>query len=54
MRKRISNICGIVCVVAVFAGAVESLDGGITAWNIICLAIAGLSGWASKKLEEAR
>ena len=54
MRKRISNICGIVCVVAVFAGAVESLDGGITAWNIICLAIAGLSGWASKRLEEAR
>lgn len=54
MKKKISNILGIICFVAVFAGAVEGLDGGITAWNYISLAIAGLSGWASKRLEEAR
>jgi len=54
MKKKISNILGIVCVVAVFAGAVEGLDGGITTWNFICLAIAGISGWASKRLEEAK
>lgn len=54
MKKKISNILGIVCVAAIFAGAVEGLDGGITTWNFICLAIAGVTGWASKKLEEAK
>ena len=54
MKKRISKILGIVCVVAVFAGAAEGIDGGVTAWNFICIAIAGISGWASKKLEEAK
>lgn len=54
MKKKISHILGIICVVAVFAGAAEGLDGGITTWNFICLAIAGISGWASKKMEEAK
>ena len=54
MKKKISKILGIICVVAVFAGAAEGLDGGVTAWNYICIAIAGISGWASKKLEEAK
>ena len=54
MKKRISHILGIICVFAVFAGAAEGLDGGITTWNFICLAIAGISGWASKNMEEAK
>lgn len=53
MRKKLSDILGIICVVAVFAGCVEGLDGGLSAWNIICLAVAGIAGYASKKLEEA-
>ena len=54
MKKKISKILGIICVTAVFAGAAEGIDGGVTAWNFICIAIAGISGWASKKLEEAK
>lgn len=54
MRKRVSNILGTICVLAVFAGCVEGLDGGLTAWTLVCLAIAGLSGWASKKMEDAK
>lgn len=54
MKKKISHILGIVCVAAIFAGAAEGIDGGVTAWNFICIAIAGVTGWASKKLEEAK
>lgn len=54
MKKKIIKILGIICVIAVFAGAAEGIDGGVTAWNFICIAIAGISGWASKKLEEAK
>lgn len=52
MRKRVSDILGTICVLAVFAGCVEGLDGGLTAWTLICMAAAGLSGWGSKRLEE--
>ena len=54
MKKKISNILGMVCIEAIFAGAAEGLDGGVTAWNFICIAIAGITGWASKKLEVAK
>ena len=54
MKKKISNILNGICVFAVFAGCVEGLDGGITAWTFVCLAIAGISGYVSKKMEEAR
>ena len=53
-KKTISDILGVISVVAVFAGCVEGMDGGLTAWNIICLAVAGLSGWGSKRLEGAK
>lgn len=53
-NKRVSDALGVVCVVAVFAGCVEGLDGGITAWNLICLAVAAVAGWLSKKTEVAR
>lgn len=51
-NKRISDILGVVCVASVFAGCVEGFDGGITAWTFICLAVAGVMGWLSKKTEE--
>jgi hypothetical protein len=53
-KSNISNILGVISVAAIFAGCVEGLDGGITLWNIICLAVAGLCGWGSKKLEGAK
>lgn len=52
-RKTISDALGVICIAAVFAGAAEGLDGGVTAWTFICLAVAGLAGWGSKKLEAA-
>lgn len=51
-RKKLSTILGAVAVIAIFAGCVEGLDGGLTAWNIICLAVAAVFGYASKRLEE--
>lgn len=54
MKKKLSNILGIICVIAVFAGCVEGLDGGLTAWTIICLVTSALTGWASQKMEGAK
>ena len=51
--KRTSDILGVICVAAVFAGCVEGLDGGVTIWTVFCLAVAGLAGWLSKKTEVA-
>ena len=50
----ISDILGVIAVIAVFAGCVEGLDGGVTLWTVGCLAVAGLFGWLSKKTEGAR
>lgn len=55
MKKRISNIMGIVCVTAVFAACIiTDKDGDPCKWNYILLAIAGVTGWASRKMEEAK
>ena len=53
-ENKISDILGVIAVVAVFAGCVEGLDGGVTLWTVGCLAVAGLFGWLSKKTEGAR
>lgn len=53
-NNRTSDILGVICVASIFAGCVEGLDGGITLWTIICLAVAGVTGWLSKKTEEAK
>lgn len=50
-NKKLSDIFGVICVCAIFAGCAEGLDGGLTAWNVICLAVAGVTGWLSKKME---
>ena len=51
MKKKLSDILGIIAVFAIFAGCVEGLDGGLTAWTVYCLAVSALTGLASKKLE---
>ena len=48
MKKKLSNILGIIAVVAVFAGCVEAPDGGLTSWTVICLAVALVAGLGSK------
>ena len=53
-KHRISDIFGGLAVLAVFAGCVEGLDGGVTLWTIGCLAVAFVLGWISKKTEGAR
>ena len=50
-NARLSDALGVICVAAIFAGCVEGLDGGITKWTFICLAVAALFGWLSKKTE---
>lgn len=51
-NQKLSDALGVICVAAIFAGCVEGLDGGITAWTFVCLAIAAVFGWLSKKTEE--
>lgn len=50
-KHRISDIFGGLAVLAVFAGCVEGLDGGVTLWTVCCLAAAFVFGWISKKME---
>ena len=50
-KNRISDLFGVIAVFCVFAGCVEGLDGGLTLWTVICLAVAFVSGWISKKTE---
>ena len=50
MKKKLSDILGAIAVFAIFAGCVEGLDGGPTAWTVYCLAVAGLAGFASNCL----
>ena len=51
-NKKLSDLFGVLCVFSVFAGCAEGLDGGITLWTFICLAVAFLFGWLSKKTEQ--
>jgi hypothetical protein len=55
MKKKISNILGKICVAAIFAACIiTNNDGDPCKWNYTLLAIAGITGWSSKKLEEAK
>lgn len=54
MKKSICDILSAICVIAVFAGCIEGLDGSVSLWNIGCLAVAGVFGWLSKKTEDAK
>jgi len=52
--QKLSDLLGVICVAFVFAGCVVGHDGGPTIWNYVCLAMAGLFGWLSKKTEVAK
>ena len=51
MKKKISDILGVIAVFAIFAGCVEGIYGSLTAWTPICLAVAAVCGYASRRLE---
>lgn len=53
-KKSISKILGAICIVAIFAGCAEYTDGGPGLWNYACLALATVTGYASKRLEAAQ
>lgn len=53
-NNKISNIFGIISVVAIFAGCVERLDGGLSAWTVLCLIIAVVAGLISKATDEGK
>ena len=50
-NQKLSDALGVICVLLIFSGCVEGLDGGITLWTPVSLALAGLFGWLSKKTE---
>ena len=50
-NKKTSDLFGVLCVLAIFAGCVEGADGGITKWTYLCLVVAIVMGWLSKKTE---
>lgn len=50
-NKKLSDALGVICVAFIFAGCVEGMDGGITAWTFISLALAGVTGWLSRETE---
>lgn len=51
-KSTFKKILGAVCMAAIFLGCAEYSDGGPGIWNLVCLAVAGLSGWGYGKLEE--
>lgn len=50
-RKIASDIFGRISIVAILACCVEGLDGSLTAWTLICLAVAAVCGYVSRRLE---
>lgn len=52
MKKntKLADALGVIAVFAVFAGCAETLDGSPSAWNLVCLAVAGLAGFFSNRL----
>ena len=54
MKKntKLADALGVIAVIAVFAGCVEGLDGGVTLWTLCCLAAAGVFGFISKRTED--
>ena len=46
-------VLSIVCLVAILVTGMEDANGAPGIWNLIGLAVAGLSGWGLAKLEGA-
>ena len=53
-NNRISDLFGVICVFAIFAGCVENFDGSLSWWTVLCLAVAVAAGLISKATDEGR
>ena len=53
-NNKISDLFGVICVLAIFAGCVEKLDGGLSWWTIFCLITTLVFGLLSKATDEGR
>lgn len=52
-KKRLATITGGLSILLIFAGCVETLDGSVSLWTVICLFVAYGLGWISKKLDDS-
>lgn len=51
MKKILSTILALVCLLAIVLGCAENPDGSCNlVWTLSCLAVAAASGWAWSKL----
>ena len=53
-NKKISDLFGVLCVFAIFAGCVEKLNGAVSWWTVGCLAVATVFGLISRATDEGR
>ncbi len=53
-NNRISDLFGVLCVFAIFAGCVEKLNGAVSWWTVGCLAVAIVFGLVSKYTDEGK
>lgn len=53
-NNKVSDAFGVICVAAIFAACVEKLDGGISCWTYLCLAVAFVAGLISNATDEGK
>lgn len=51
MKKQLKKALGLTCVAAIFAACIITDEAGDPClWNYALLALAGLTGWAAKRM----
>ena len=53
-NNKISDLFGVLCVFAIFAGCVEKLNGAVSWWTVGCLAVALVFGLISRATDEGK
>ncbi len=53
-NNKISDLFGVICVFAIFAGCVEKLNGAVSWWTVFCLVVALVFGLLSRATDEGR
>ena len=48
-NQKLSDVLGVICIIFIFAGCVEGMDGSLTWWTVLCLGLAVVFGWLSKE-----
>ena len=51
-NNKVSDLFGVICVFAVFAGCVVRMDGGVSWWTVFCLVVALIFGLLSRATGE--